>query len=227
MKSFLAAILVSAALASGASAATTYWDNPTDFANAVIAASGTLQTEDFTGETLRSINPPQDFGGFTTSLTSSVVGNIGVQDSFNVLRVGGTFNSTGMNGEHLHIGLADQETFSITFKSAVIAFGGLFAGVNNGLGGIRSEFLVDGVLSNWLGQTEENEVGGITRFFGFVSTTPFSTITVRGLALSEGFGIDNVQWASAPVPVPVPASGLLLMGAMVVAGLFGRRRARA
>ena len=225
MKSFIAAILFSAICASGASAAT--FTVEADFNTAVSTALGTLQSQGFDGFSTtapdNSLAGSRDFGGFTTSLNSVVT-----SDDFNTVRVGGMFNSNGLSGNHLHIGLLENETFTITFKSAVIAFGALFAGVNNGLVA-RSDLWIDNVQSGtWLGATEDNEFGGLTRFFGIVQKdTPFTSITFRGLALTEGFGIDNVQWAAAPVPVPVPASGILLMGAMFVAGLVGRRRARA
>lgn len=230
MKSFLAALFVSAALTGTASAATTVYSTETAFATAVgMAAGGPLQTEDFSGEPVtspdNSLAGTRDFGGFTTTLVGTVDGE------FNTVRSGGVFNSTGLFGEHLHVALAGRRhTLTITFKSAVIAFGGLFAGVNDG--GIRSRLLIDGVLfDEWLGRTRQTNVGGLTRFFGIVSSTPFTQITFRGRVAAdgfgEGFGIDNVQWAAAPTPVPVPASGLLLMGAMLVAGVFGRRRARA
>lgn len=133
------------------------------------------------------------------------------------------------------MGLTLNETFTMVFDSAIYSFGALFAGVNNGtVGNPRSTVsfnfsdgttLEYGAENGWLTQTDDFTA----RFWGFISESPFSSVTFRGLGRSEGFGIDNVQWSSArpPTPVPVPASGLLLMGAMVVAGFFGRRRARA
>ncbi|MBD1203953.1 MAG: VPLPA-CTERM sorting domain-containing protein [Rhodobacteraceae bacterium] len=218
MKSFIAAFVVSAALTVSASAATTSYTDATAFAT----AAGTLQVETFAGETARSLAGTQDFGAFTTTLDSDVGG------PFNVVMTSGGVNALGLTNENLQVGLLGGDTLTIKFKTAVIAFGGMFAGVNNGLTGrLRSEFLVGGVLSEWLGRTNNSDAGLTARFFGIVSSTPFTEVTFRGLPRSEGFGMDDLRWASAPTPVPLPASGLLLMGAMLAAGLFGRRRARA
>lgn len=218
MKSFIAAFVVSAALTVSASAATTSYTDATAFAT----AAGTLQVETFAGETARSLAGTQDFGAFTTTLDSDVGG------PFNVVRTSGGVNALGLTNENLQVGLLGGDTLTIKFKTAVIAFGGMFAGVNNGLTGrLRSEFLVGGVLSEWLGRANNSDAGLTARFFGIVSSTPFTEVTFRGLPRSEGFGMDDLRWASAPTPVPLPASGLLLMGAMLAAGLFGRRRARA
>lgn len=218
MKSFIAAFVVSAALTVSASAATTSYTDATAFAT----AAGMLQVETFAGETARSLAGTQDFGAFTTTLDSDVGG------PFNVVRTSGGVNALGLTNENLQVGLLGGDTLTIKFKTAVIAFGGMFAGVNNGLTGrLRSELLVGGVLSEWLGRTNNRNAGLTARFFGIVSSTPFTEVTFRGLPRSEGFGMDDLRWASAPTPVPLPASGLLLMGAMLAAGLFGRRRARA
>lgn len=224
MKSLLAALLVSAALASGASAATTIFTDSVAFSG----ASSALQTEDFENNAIGSINPTRDFDGFTTNLTSSIGG------PFNRVRDGGVVNVAGLSGRNLHVGLIGGETLTLNFGTAY-SFGALFAGVNNGvLGAARSTISVNFVGggssvfdadSGWLAKS--NDLAA--RFWGFVSTSPFSSVTFTGLQRSEGFGMDNVQWASAPppTPVPVPASGLLLMGAMMVAGFVARRRARA
>jgi hypothetical protein len=218
MKSFIAAFVVSAALTVSASAATTSYTDATAFAT----AAGMLQVETFAGETARSLAGTQDFGAFTTTLGSDVGG------PFNVVRTSGGVNALGLTNENLQVGLLGGDTLTIKFKTAVIAFGGMFAGVNNGLTGrLRSELLVGGVLSEWLERSSNTNAGLTARFFGIVSSTPFTEVTFRGLPRSEGFGMDDLRWASAPTPVPLPASGLLLMGAMLAAGLFGRRRARA
>lgn len=226
MKSFLAAILVSAVLASGASAAT--FTDEALFDAEVASLMLVQQSENFDGELAKGASlggpTPRSFDGFTTSLNSPL--GLG----YNVVRTGGLFNSDGLDGEHLYVGLLGGNTFTITFNSAVRAFGAMFAGVNNGMfGTLRSELLVDGAEAEWLGRTANTEEGRTARFFGFVSDTSFTEITFRGFPRTEAFGMDNLRWASAPppTPVPVPASGVLLMGAMVVAGWFGRRRARA
>lgn len=220
MKSFLAAILVSAALASGASAATV--STVGEFNSKLPVGAGAPQLESFDGfSTEISLVGTKDFGAFTTTLNAT-----NPSAGFNTVRTGGDYNSSGLSGPHLHIGLLNDDSFTITFKSAIVAFGALFAGVNNG--DERSELFIDGMrYDEWLGITNGTSIDGETRFFGVVRNASFKTITFQGRPPSEGFGLDELRWAYAPVPVPVPASGVLLMGAMVVAGWFGRRRARA
>lgn len=225
MKSFIAALFLSAALTGTASAATKTFTSADLFSS----KSALLQTEDFSGlipDTL--VGKPLKFKGVTASVNTSV------GFPFNRLRSGGALNREGLEGNNLHIGLLEGKQFTISFDTAVHSFGAMFAGVNNGEGGdLRSTFTVryaDGTerlftgMNGWLSQTDNMAA----RFFGIVSTSAFSSVTITGLKRSEGFGMDDMRWASGPpvTPVPVPASGLLLMGAMVVAGLFGRRRAR-
>lgn len=229
MKSFFAAILLSAVLSVPALAAPVTHTSVASFD--IEVGSTPLQTEGFTGATLGG-SVVGSFGGvdgFTTSLAL----NTRTLPGFNIVRTGGLFNSGGMNGRHLYVGMLGGDSFTITFDTAVTAFGAMFAGVNNAVrrlpNALRSELYIDGVKSTWLDITADNEDGRFARFFGITSSTAFSKIEFRGLPATEAFGLDDVRWARAaqPTPVPLPASGVLLLGAMLAAGLFGRRRARA
>lgn len=211
MKSFFAAAFFGLLMAGAGSAATTSYTNATAFA----AAAGTLQLENFRGEVRgSSLAGTRDFGGFTTTLNSSVT-----DPAFNVVGGPSSLNSAGLPGTNLQIGLLEGETFTFTFDSAITAFGALFANVNDFFP--RSTFSGGGT-TDWLPVV--NRFGA--RFFGIVSDTPFTTVTITGGLFTEGFGIDNVRWAAAPVPtpVPLPASGILLLGAVLAVGAIGRRR---
>lgn len=213
MKSFIVAAFLGLFAAAPVAAATTSYTNATAFA----AAAGTLQVENFAGEVRgSSLAGTRDWGGFTTTLNSELTGPL-----FNVVGGPASLNAAGLTGTNLQVGLLQGETFTFTFASAITAFGALFANVNDF--GLRSSFSGGG-STDWLPAV--NRFGA--RFFGIVSDTPFTTVTITGGLFSEGFGIDNVRWALAPpTPVPLPASGVLLLGALLAAGAIGRRRARA
>ena len=61
-------------------------------------------------------------------------------------------------------------------------------------------------------------------FFGLVSDTPFSSLTL-GAAGSPAIGIDLMKFGTVPAPVPLPASGVLLMAGLGALALRRRRKA--
>lgn len=215
MKSFIVAAFFGLFAAAPVAAATTSYTNATAFA----AAAGTLQLETFAGEARgSSLAGTRDWGGFTTTLNSTVT-----DPRFNIVGGPSSLNSSGLTGTNLQVGLRQGETFTFTFASAITAFGALFANVNDFA--LRSSFSGGGT-TDWLPVVN----GFGAQFFGIVSDTPFTTVTITGASrlFAEGFGVDNVRWALAPpTPIPLPASGVLLLGALLAAGAMGRRRARA
>ncbi|NBZ89872.1 PEP-CTERM sorting domain-containing protein [Stagnihabitans tardus] len=208
-KTLMSCLAIAASFAAGASQAAT-----TSFTDELLfgLAAGSLTTETFSGATLgTSLHGTVDFGPFSTTLNSTVTGS-----GFNVIANPG-LNAVGMNGTNLQFGLLDGETLTITFDTAITAFGAIFAAVNND-NTQRSTFSGGGT-TDWLPTTP----GAFSSFFGIVSDTAFTSITITGLAPSEGFGIDDLRFASA-TPVPVPASGLLLAGVALAGGWMARRR---
>ena len=204
-KAFLGALLASAAFLGAAHATTTSYTDAAAFA----LASGPLSSEDFSGyATGTSLLGTVDFGAFTTSSTA------GFGSPYNVIENPG-INPNGMTGNNMQIGLLSGQSFTITFATAITAFGAIFGNVNDDAA--RSSFSGGGT-TDWLAVISGNS----GRFFGIVSDTAFTSVTFTGLSSSEGFGIDDMRWASVPT-VPVPASGLLLAGG-VLAGWVARRR---
>lgn len=63
-----------------------------------------------------------------------------------------------------------------------------------------------------------------TNFFGWISTTPITTVTVSGS--SEFNSLDNFIVGAADAPAPAPEPGTLALLALGAAGLMRRRKQR-
>jgi hypothetical protein len=63
---------------------------------------------------------------------------------------------------------------------------------------------------------------GSRLFFGFIGDSPFARFTLRNTAVGDGWAIDQV--ALAPSPVPLPATGWLLLSGLAGLCVAGRRR---
>jgi hypothetical protein len=130
--------------------------------------------------------------------------------------------SMWITNDHVQANVCDESWcgitfgYSIDFDAPILAFGADFGDLT--ASGI--DFDVDG-------ETVEGPRSGQDGFFGFVSTTPFTSI--RAFGVNEVHDFDNVVFASElaptqePVGVPAPAA-LSLLGAGLAALVVARRR---
>lgn len=115
---------------------------------------------------------------------------------------------------------SSDDIFRISFANPVTAFAADFRSLNARGGTMRD------TVFTVLGQTPLLPTvvsAGDTSFFGIVSDTAFSEVAFTRGARDSRFGLDNVQTASV-APIPLPATGLLLLGAIVGLGAVARRR---
>lgn len=209
---------VTLAFVASASAATIFTDG-TAFDAAV--TDTTIETFDarIVGPTVFNPNTAVTFaGGITSTATSN--------QQFNEVRNGAFVGGTraGRTNDF-------DQIITFDFGRDVTAFGGLFTGASN----IQVSGVFDGVANTFLIGDSRTDNG----FFGLTSTTAFRTVsfsTDTGGFLPFGnptvslqainFGLDDLTIGTAvvaaPAPVPLPASALLLLGA--VGGLGGLRK---
>lgn len=98
-----------------------------------------------------------------------------------------------------------------TFDSPIYAFGADFRSLNDVE--LRTQILVAG--DNLVPPVQPSS--GMLTFYGFKSTTPFTTITFHGVA-NDVYGADNVSFGG----VPEPSTLALVAGSML--GVMGRRK---
>ena len=171
------------------------------------ASAGTVTSEDFESQTVGTNlqNATIDLGDFTLSV-ASVFGT-----PFNLIDQSG-FNAPNAS-IFAGIGLGDGETMTLLFDIAITSFGADFGALNDFVQRSQFEVLADILLAPIL--------SGEASFFGFTSDTAFTSLVIRGLPESDGFGIDNVTYSVAPIPVPATLP-LLALGLGLLA--FMRRR---
>lgn len=215
-------IAASATLAfvASASAATIFTDG-TAFAAAITDTKVETFDDRIVGPTVFNPNTAITFAGGIVSTASN---NQQFNEVNNGAFIGGT--RAGRTNDF-------DRTITFDFGRDITAFGGFFTSASN----IQVSGVFDGVANTFLIGDSRTDNG----FFGLTSTTAFRTLsfsTDTGGFLPFGnptvsiqainFGLDDLTTgnavAAAPSPVPLPASALLLLGA--VSGLGGLRKMR-
>lgn len=206
------AVVVSAALAAPAAAAVTTYASETAFNGAVGATSL---------ETFNSVVGEPSFQTAPVVVGDLTLTGYGQQfnrnyidqppHQYSMFNIDGTTNVNAVT--------LTNSGFTITFASAIRAFGATFAGLQNDA--LRTNIIVDG-------ETIAPPIlaGEVISFFGFTSTNAFTQVTFVGASgLSDGFGMDNVRYELAG-GVPEPATWALMIGGFGLAGASLRRRAK-
>lgn len=230
MRLFVGALAFSATFSVAAAAAIMTFDSFTEFE----AVSGTLETENF--ESVSSernfTNQARRVGDFSLKTDLRSVADLA---SFNRVLIGPNYPSVFLNAatknsidglsNYAHIGLRNGDVFSMVFSEPMYKFGADFKGLNDGFQ--RTVFSIDGTVVNISSTPTPTR-----RFLGFISDTPFTTISFRGAVIdpagvadSEGFGIDNVVYSNEPLAeIPVPASLPLIASGLALLSVLKRRR---
>lgn len=147
--------------------------------------------------------------------------NDGDADGFTIGTTGSGHTGFGISGGRLNDRLVfGTPTTTFTFAGGISAFGGNWDLAGPGGAGQGLELFVDGTL---VGALPNSLAGG---FFGFTSTTSFTTLTVKAGHLSgsaETYALDNVRYAVA-APVPEPETYALMLAGLGVMGFIARRR---
>lgn len=109
---------------------------------------------------------------------------------------------------------------TITLPSAQTAFaldfGTLFTSAS-------VTFALSNGFSTSVANAPASAAGGGTEFIGFLSTTPFTTITLD-LVDGENWAVSDFAFATAATPGPLPGAGLLGMLALLLGGAAVRAR---
>jgi hypothetical protein len=191
-------------LSTAAQAATTNYSNRAAFEAAISGA--TTETFDSYSVDTSFAGTPVNIGDFSVVTTGTSTSTSG----YNYIDVVPLATSeSDVNGTNdLRIYTNSSSSFTIQFNTAITSLGFDWANLNDS--SHRTDLYIDGVLTNVLDTTFSYPETG---FVGFISDIAFTTIEFRGLQ-NDVFGLDNITYASHPVPVP---AAVWLFGS----GLFG------
>ena len=177
------------------------------------SATGTITNDGF--DTLLSQSTTLNFDSGVVSVASGVTGTPNHLVSFDVGTSSNTF-STAINTATSAV--SGYTSITWTFPHEVYSFGADFLSI----GGSREVGPTGTFDSGSEHFILRDLFGGADRgFFGIVSTTPFTQITLEAtgsIASNDAIKIDNLAYDS----VPEPSSFILLMSGMVC--VMGRRR---
>lgn len=216
-----AAIVVAASVAaSSAVAATTgFYNDKVGFLAAVPGA-----TED----DLNDLNPPFPNGPNPTVLVERADYDIAMNTTVGLWiyqSIEGGLDIDDTVYGRVETGPGRILTFS--FDTTIEAFGFDVNGLNGNTSGNTPTTLAisgGGIAGSVLVPVDETPVF-TTAFFGFISDTPFDTVTIQNTAGGDSWGFDNVVYGAAgPAVIPLPAVGWLMLSALGLLGIVGRRR---
>lgn len=221
MKLLSAAAFAFAMASSSALAATTVVTSQSAF----LAATTGLVVGDFTGIPLPNtgFNPGTFWAGFVPPGLTTIQGV-----NFNTPNPGGAVNvnSAGFYGPTdlavpylvnagYSAGPAIDNVLTITLPSAQTAFALDFGTLFNSA---SATFTLSNGFSTSVANAPASAVGGGTEFIGFLSTTPFTTITLD-VVDGENWAVSDFAFGTATAaPGPVPGAGLLGMLVLLLGG---------
>ena len=130
-----------------------------------------------------------------------------------------TTNGNIASGRFNDVVTPSGATTTFTFAAPQVAFGGIFNMTPGGLGS-SLRFFIDGVEL----ATQVPSVGG-EQFFGFSSTTAFSSVRVASGSNpgQETYNLDNLRFAAGAVPEPATWA-MLILGFGVIGGAMRTRQ---
>lgn len=214
----LASLLVSSAVAVAAPAAAqiTTFTNRGAFAGAAAPLS-TVDFESFATDTSFRTSPV-DAGPFSVR----VVGTTASNTSYNFVDVAPAASSeSDVNGtNNLRVFTDATSSFFFQFDNPTTAFGADFRSFNDS--SLRTLIFVDGMQIT----PPVSPMSGALTFFGFTSTSAFSTVEFRGVQ-NDVFGIDDVSFSRATAAVPEPATWAMMLFGFGGLGYSMRRRSSA
>ena len=207
-KPLAAAVLV--AMAGVSEAAITVYTTQASFLAAVSAPG----VDSFTGLALASVASPLSRSAGTYSYTATAAdGFYGVGTAAN------PWLSTNTASDAIRFG---------SFSAGVGAVGGLFFGSD--IGGAFAAGSLTLVATDALGATAtQTVIGGLSNFFGFVSTTSMTSLVVSAVQPAGGLlwpTVDNLTLAGNGVttPIPEPETYALILSGLGFLSFVARRR---
>lgn len=220
------------AFAGTAQATIIQYDSLASF-NTATGGTSTLETFDTATAGLLTVGVERLFNGFGFSYTNSAGGNqrAGIYTAAQINQNSGTAinntNSVGwgeyLNGAYLSGG--DGPNVVFRFFSPITSFAFEFSDSD-----ISDSYNVQFGNETPFQLKAVNNATIFTRFFGFVSTNPFSTVTFKQTATggaTETFSIDNIRTNGFRTPEEAAAvsapSTLAILGLGLIA-LVGRRK---
>ncbi len=211
MNPIILAALAAATLASSpaTSAVTAY----TDLAS-FTAAAGALDLE-----TVNGLTAETSFQTVPLSLGGGAFTILGFGNQFDGNFVDLPLTQYDIDGTtNLSVFTYEISGFDLTFAAPITAFGFDFAAMQDLV--VRLNIEVAGATL-----VPPVQAGNVIGFYGFVSTTPFTTIRFVGpFDTADDFAMDNLRWTSSAAAIPEPATWALLIAGFGLTGASLRLR---